>query len=79
MFLSKIKWYSLVGFESSNENPKFRCLGEQILFFFQRLLTLNGHQMVPEKFLFAEFETKFFFISVRNSTTGDGMALDKQI
>ena len=50
MFLSKIKWNSLVGFESSNKNLKFRCLGEQILFFFQRLLTLNGHQMVPEKY-----------------------------
>ena len=28
---------------------------------------------------FAEFETKFFFISVQNSKTGDGMALDKQV
>ena len=29
--------------------------------------------------LFAEFETKFFFNSVQNSKTGDGMALDKQV
>ena len=35
----------------------------------------NGSREVP----FAEFETKFFFISVQNSTTGDGMALDMQV
>ena len=31
------------------------------------------------KILFAEIETKFFFISVQNSPTGDGIALDKQV
>ena len=34
----------------------------------------NGSREV----LFVEYETKFFFISVQNSTTGDGMAFDKQ-
>ena len=29
--------------------------------------------------LLAEFETKFFFIAVQNTTTGDSMALDKQL
>ena len=29
--------------------------------------------------LFVEYETKFFFISVQNSTTGDGMAFVKQV
>ena len=35
----------------------------------------NGSREV----LFADFETKFFFISVQNPTTGDGMALDKLV
>ena len=34
----------------------------------------NGSREV----LFVEDETKFFFISVQNSTTGVGMTLDKQ-
>ena len=69
--------HSLVAFESSNKNIKFRCLAEQILFVFSVCL----HSMGPNgsrEVLLAEFETKFFFISVQN-TTGDSMALDKQV
>ena len=36
--------------------------------------TPNGSRV-----LFAEFETKFFLFSAQNSTTGEGMALDKQV
>ena len=50
-FLSKIEGYSLVGFESSNKNPKFRGLGEQVFDRFQRLFTLNEHQMVSAKYV----------------------------
>ena len=73
MFLSKIEWNSLVGFESSNKNLKFRGLGKQICLFSKSAYTKwtpNGSREV----LFREFET-----SVQNSTTGDGMALDKQV
>ena len=69
--------HSLVAFESSNKNIKFRCLAEQILFFSASVYTQwapNGSREV----LLAEFETKFFFISVQN-TTGDSLALNKQV
>ena len=64
--------------KSSNKNLKFRGLGKQISLFLKSAYikwTPNGSREV----LFREFETKFFFLSVQNSTTGDGMALDKQV
>ena len=35
--------------------------------------------MVPEKYFLGNLKQNSCFFSVRNSTTGDGMALDKQV
>ena len=86
-FLSKIKWNSLVGFESSSENLE-KCLGEQTLFVFNVCIhsrstkwfqrsTLRG--ILKQNFYLLVFktqqpETAWLWISKYNKIVKDGQS-----
>ena len=77
-FSAKLSETVLMDLRAKTKTLKLGVLLNEICLFSTSACTQwapNGSREV----LFAEFETKFFSISVQNSTTGNGLALDKQV